>query len=163
MAQQENPEQTQDVVSVLQERGLVSQMTENGLPEAAASGQLTVYCGFDATAPSLQLGNLVPVMALAHFQRHGHRPILVVGGGTSMIGDPSGKSVERPLLTQDQVASYAARIKEQLARYISFEGPSGALIVNNAEWLDNISMIGFLRDIGKHFSVNAMLAKETVA
>jgi tyrosyl-tRNA synthetase len=138
-------------------------MTENGLREAAASGQLTVYCGFDATAPSLHLGNLVPVMALAHFQRHGHRPILLVGGGTSMIGDPSGKSIERPLLTAEQVASYAARIRDQLARYLSFEGPSAALILNNADWLDKISMIEFLRDIGKHFSVNAMLAKETVA
>jgi tyrosyl-tRNA synthetase len=166
MSDQANPQQTQEttknIVTVLQERGLVSQMTENGLYEAAASGPLTVYCGFDATAPSLHLGNLVPVMALAHFQRHGHRPILVVGGGTGMIGDPSGKSIERPLLTAEQVAGYVARIRAQLARYLSFEGPAGALIVNNADWLDQFSLIGFLRDIGKHFPVNAMLAKESV-
>jgi tyrosyl-tRNA synthetase len=169
MSDAANPAQTQEttqnVVTVLSERGLVSQITENGLYEAAAKGSqgpLTVYCGFDPTAPSLQLGNLVPVMALAHFQRLGHRPILLVGGGTGMIGDPSGKSSERPLLTPEQVADYVARIRAQLARYLSFEGPSAAVVVNNADWLDKFSLIGFLRDIGKHFPVNAMLAKETV-
>ncbi len=162
---QETQQATKNIVTVLEERGLVSQMTENGLYEAAAKGPqgpLTVYCGFDPTAPSLHLGNLVPVMALAHFQRCGHRPILVVGGGTGMIGDPSGKSTERPLLTSEQVADYVARIRAQLARYLSFEGPAGAVIVNNADWLDEFSLIGFLRDIGKHFPVNAMLAKESV-
>lgn len=151
-----------NVIAVLQERELLSQITESGLPEAATSGQLYVYCGFDATAPSLHVGNLVPVMALAHFQRHGHRPILVVGGGTSMIGDPSGKSTERPLLTSEQIAEYAGRIRDQLAGYLSFEGPDAALLVNNADWLGKMTMIEFLRDIGKHFSVNAMLAKESV-
>jgi tyrosyl-tRNA synthetase len=150
------------IVSVLEERGLVAQMTESGLPEAAARGPLTVYCGFDATAPSLQVGNLVPVMLLAHFQRHGHRPILLVGGGTSMIGDPSGKSVERPLLSAEQVAENAARVRDQLAGYLSFEGENAALLVNNADWLAKITLIEYLRDIGKHFSVNAMLAKESV-
>ncbi|WIG61119.1 MAG: Tyrosyl-tRNA synthetase [Ktedonobacterales bacterium] len=151
-----------NVVTVLQERGLMSQLTESGLPEAAAGGQLYVYCGFDATAPSLQVGNLVPVMALAHFQRHGHRPIIVVGGGTSMIGDPSGKSVERPLLTAEQIAEYAGRIRDQLAGYLSFEGPAAAILVNNADWLSKMTLIEYLRDIGKHFSVNAMSAKESV-
>jgi tyrosyl-tRNA synthetase len=149
-------------VSVLEERGLIAQMTESGLPEAAARGPLTVYCGFDATAPSLQVGNLVPVMLLAHFQRCGHRPILLVGGGTSMIGDPSGLSVERPLLSAEQVAEYAGRVRDQLAGYLSFEGENAALLVNNADWLRQITLIEYLRDIGKHFSVNAMLAKESV-
>ena len=152
----------QNVVTVLQERGLISQMTESGLPEAAASGQLYVYCGFDVTAPSLQIGNLVPVMALAHFQRCGHRPILLVGGGTSMIGDPSGKSTERPLLTPEQVREHAERIRDQLAGYLDFDGPAAALLVNNADWLGEMTLIEFLRDVGKHFTVNAMLAKESV-
>ncbi len=151
-----------NVVAVLQERGLISQMTESGLPEAAAREQLTVYAGFDATAPSLHVGNLVPVMCLAHFQRHGHRPILLVGGGTGMIGDPSGKSSERPLLAPDQVADYSTRIRDQLARYLAFEGPAAAQLVNNADWLGAMTLIEYLRDIGKHFSINVMLAKESV-
>ncbi|HEX6799877.1 MAG TPA: tyrosine--tRNA ligase [Ktedonobacterales bacterium] len=151
-----------NVVATLQERGLISQMTESDLPEAAAGRQLYVYCGFDATAPSQQIGNLVPVMALAHFQRAGHRPILVIGGGTSMIGDPSGKSVERPLLTAEEVAAHAEQARKQLSGYLSFEGPNAAILVNNAEWLNRMTLIDYLRDIGKHFSVNTMLAKESV-
>jgi tyrosyl-tRNA synthetase len=158
----EHPQSHANVVAVLQERGLISQMTESGLPEAAASGQLYVYCGFDASAPSLHVGNLVPVMALAHFQRHGHRPIVVVGAGTGMIGDPSGKSSERQLLSAEQVADNAARIQAQLSGYLSFEGPAAATMVNNADWLSRMSVIEYLRDIGKHFTVNAMLAKESV-
>jgi tyrosyl-tRNA synthetase len=159
---QQNGENEKNVVAVLQERGLASQVTESGLPEAAAQGQLYVYCGFDPTAPSLHVGNLVPVMALAHFQRLGHRPILLVGGGTGMIGDPSGKSIERPLLTPEQVADYAERIRRQLEGFLSFEGPAAAIMVNNADWLNTMTLIEYLRDIGKHFSVNAMLAKESV-
>jgi tyrosyl-tRNA synthetase len=160
---QEQPsQQAQNIVSVLQEHGLLNQMTESGMYEAAARERLTVYCGFDVTAPSLQIGNLVPVMALAHFQRAGHRPILLVGGGTSMIGDPSGKSIERPLLTPEQVADNAARIRKQLEGYLSFEGPTGAIVVNNADWLGRLTLIAFLRDIGKHFSVNVMINKESV-
>src|SRR6185437_14575866 len=148
-----------NVVAALEERGLIAQMTESGLPEAAADRQLYVYCGFDPTAPSLHVGNLVPVMVLSHFQRHGHRPILVVGGGTGMIGDASGKSEERNLLTPDQVAENAANVRRQLERYLTFEGPAGAIMVNNADWLEPMSLIAFLRDIGKHFTVNAMMAK----
>jgi tyrosyl-tRNA synthetase len=151
-----------NVIEVLRERGLVSQITESDLPAAAERGPLTIYCGFDATAPSQQIGNLVPVMVLAHFQRHGHRPILLAGGGTSMIGDPSGKSSERPLLTPEQVRANVARIPEQLGRYLSFEGPNAAILVNNADWLNQMTLIEYLRDIGKHFSVNVMLAKESV-
>lgn len=158
----ESGESRKNVVAALQERGLATQVTESGLPEAAAQGQLYVYCGFDPTAPSLHVGNLVPVMALAHFQRHGHRPILVVGGGTGMIGDPSGKSTERPLLTPEQVADYAERIRHQLEGFLSFEGESAAIMVNNADWLNTMTLIEYLRDIGKHFSVNAMLAKDSV-
>jgi tyrosyl-tRNA synthetase len=154
--------QPSDVIAVLRARGLLNQMTESGLAEAATAGQLTAYCGFDPSAPSLHVGNLVPVMALAHFQRCGHRPILLVGGGTGMIGDPSGKSTERPLLAAEQVAEYAARIRDQLAGYLDFDGPTPALIMNNADWLNTITLIEYLRDIGKHFSVNMMLAKESV-
>ncbi len=150
------------IVAVLEERGLIQQITESGLAEAAARGQLSVYCGFDPTKPSLQVGNLVPVMILAHFQRQGHRPVIVIGGGTGMIGDPSGKSAERVLLSTEEVAANAAGVREQLARYMSFEGENAAIMVNNLDWLGQMTLIEYLRDIGKHFSVNAMLAKESV-
>ena len=155
-------DQRENVIDVLRERDLINLMTESELPEAAAARRLTVYCGFDASAPSLQIGNLVPVMMLAHFQRHGHRPIIVVGGGTGMIGDPSGKSTERALLDEERVRSYAELIRQQLQGYLSFEGESGAILVNNADWLGKMDVLEFLRDIGKHFTVNAMLAKESV-
>ena len=150
------------IVSVLEERGLIAQMTESGLPEAAARDQLYVYCGFDPSRPSLQVGNLVPVMILAHFQRQGHRPIIVVGGGTGMIGDPSGKSAERVLLSTEDVAANAARVREQLSHYLDFTGENAAIMVNNADWLEKMTLIEYLRDIGKHLTVNAMLAKESV-
>jgi tyrosyl-tRNA synthetase len=154
--------ETRDVIATLQARGLVSQITESGLDEALASGSLTVYCGFDASYPSLQIGNLVPMMALAHFQRAGHRPIVVVGAGTGMIGDPSGKSSERNLLSMEQVVANAAVARRQLERYLDFTGPHAALMVNNLDWLAKVTLIEYLRDIGKHFSVNAMMAKESV-
>jgi tyrosyl-tRNA synthetase len=153
---------TENVVAVLEERGLISQMTESDLSTAAAGGNLYVYCGFDATAPSLHVGNLVPVMALAHFQRCGHRPILVVGSGTGMVGDPSGKSVERPLLSLEQVRDNALRIQGQLAGYLSFEGENAAIMLDNSSWLSQITLLEYLRDIGKHFSVSAMIAKDFV-
>jgi tyrosyl-tRNA synthetase len=136
-------------------------MTESDL-STAAGGKLYVYCGFDATAPSLHVGNLVPVMALAHFQRCGHRPIVVVGSGTGMVGDPSGKSVERPLLSEEQVRDNARRIQEQLAGYLSFEGENAAIMLDNSAWLAKITLLEYLRDVGKHFSVNAMIAKDFV-
>jgi tyrosyl-tRNA synthetase len=151
-----------NVIAVLQERGLLAQVTESDLPQAASAGPLVVYCGFDPTRSSLQIGNLVPVMILAHFQRHGHEPILVVGGGTGMIGDPSGKSEERNLLTAAQVAENAANVRKQLGQFLTFEGPAAAIMVNNADWLSEMRLIDFLRGIGKHFSVNAMMAKESV-
>ncbi len=151
-----------DVIATLQARGLVSQMTESGLQAAATQGYLTVYCGFDPSRPSLQIGNLVPVIVLAHFQRLGHRPILIVGGGTGMIGDPSGKSDERVLLTAEQVATNAERVRQQLSGYLAFEGPNAAIMVNNLDWLGKLTLIDYLRDVGKHFSVNVMLAKDSV-
>lgn len=155
-------EPRQNIIDVLRERDLINLMTESDLPVAAAKQRLTVYCGFDASAPSLQIGNLVPVMMLAHFQRLGHRPIIVVGAGTGMIGDPSGKSSERQLLSVEQVRSYSELIRDQLRGFLSFEGESGAILVNNADWLGKMDVLTYLRDIGKHFTVNAMLAKESV-
>jgi tyrosyl-tRNA synthetase len=151
-----------NIVSVLEERGLIQQITESGLAEAAAREQLYVYCGFDPSRPSLQVGNLVPVMILGHFQRQGHRPIVVVGGGTGMIGDPSGKSAERVLLSTDEVAANAAHVREQLSHYVSFEGENAAVMVNNMDWLGQMTLIEYLRDIGKHLTVNFMLAKDSV-
>lgn len=151
-----------NVIAVLQERGLISEITESGLPEAAATGMLSVYCGWDPSRPSLQVGNLVPIMILAHFQRAGHRPLLLVGGGTGMIGDPSFKSEERVLLSIEQVNANAELIRRQLEPFLSFEGENGAVMVNNADWLGKMTLIEYLRDIGKHFSVNMMIAKESV-
>ncbi len=151
-----------NVIVTLQERGLLSQITESGLYEASERERLTVYCGFDPSRPSLQIGNVVPVILLSHFQRAGHRPILLVGGGTGMIGDPSGKSEERNLLTTEQVAANAERVRSQLAGYLSFEGENAAIMVNNADWLGKVTLLEYLRDVGKHFTVNHMMAKESV-
>lgn len=151
-----------NVIATLQERGLLSQITESGLYEAAGQERLTVYCGFDPTRPSLQIGNVVPVILLSHFQRAGHRPILLVGGGTGMIGDPSGKSEERTLQTIEQIAANAERVRAQLAGYLSFEGENAAIMVNNADWLGKMTLLEYLRDVGKHFTVNHMMAKESV-
>jgi len=150
------------VIDVLEERGFIEQITDTGLKEAAAKETLKCYVGFDPTARSLHLGHIIPVMGLAHFQRMGHIPIVVIGGGTGMIGDPSGKTVERQLLSKDEVEENSRRLQKQLARFFSFEGPHAALMLNNAEWLLPLRLVDFLRDIGKHFSVNAMMAKESV-
>ena len=153
--------QTTGVLEELQWRGLVAQHTE-GVPTLLAGGPASAYIGFDPTGSSLHVGSLVPIMILVHLQRHGHRPVALVGGGTGMIGDPSGKTVERQLLTTAQVAENAARIRAQLERFLSFEGPAAARMRDNAAWLGELSLIEFLRDIGKHFTVNYMLQKESV-
>jgi tyrosyl-tRNA synthetase len=153
---------SRNVVDVLRERGFVEQMTDTGLREAASTQNLKCYVGFDPTARSLHLGHIIPVMGLAHFQRNGHIPIALVGGGTGMIGDPSGKTAERQLLSREDVEANSARLRVQLSRFFSFEGPHAALLLNNAEWLLPLKLVDFLRDIGKHFSVNAMIAKESV-
>lgn len=142
-------------------RGLLAQHTE-GLAAALSRGVVSGYCGFDPSAPSLHVGNLVPVMGLVHLQRSGHRPIFLAGGGTGMIGDPSGKSTERPLLSTDEIASNTERIRAQLERFVDTSGNNAAIVDNNAEWLAPLKAIDFLRDVGKHFTVNYMMQKESV-
>jgi tyrosyl-tRNA synthetase len=142
-------------------RGLLHQTTE-GAAAALAAGPVTGYCGFDPTGPSLHLGHLVPVMALVHLQRAGHVPVALVGGGTGMIGDPSGRSAERQLQSLDVIAENVKAIRAQLERFLDFSGHRGARMVDNAEWLLPLRMVDFLRDVGKHFTVNVMLAKESV-
>ena len=143
-------------------RGLLQEQTP-GLAERLARGPITGYVGFDPTARSLQVGNLVPVMLLAHLQRAGGKPIVVVGGGTGMIGDPSGKRDERPLLETAEVDANAARQRAQLERFLQFgSGPGDAEMVNNADWLRDLNLIAFLRDVGKHFTLSYMLQKESV-
>jgi tyrosyl-tRNA synthetase len=148
-------------LSELAWREMLSQHTE-GLGEALRTGTVTGYCGFDPTAPSLHVGNLVPVMGLVHLQRAGHRPIALVGGGTGMIGDPSGRSTERSLLDDATIAANTAAIRAQLERFLDFGGAGGARLMDNADWLSSLSLLEFLRDTGKHFSINYMLAKESV-
>ena len=142
-------------------RGLLYQYTE-GVREMLAAGPITAYCGFDPSARSLHVGNLVPVMGLAHLQRAGHRPIVLVGGGTGMIGDPSGKASERSLNSLEVVEENARAIKHQLERFLDFTGTRAALMRNNADWLMSLGAIEFMRDVGKHFTVNYMTAKDSV-
>jgi len=143
-------------------RGMVYDATE-GLAEALAGERVTAYIGFDPTASSLHVGSLLPVMALARLQRFGHAPIAIVGGGTGMIGDPSGKTQERTLLSPDQIEANLAGLREQLSRFLDFApGPNPARVINNAEWLAAFDLLGFLRDTGKYFTVNYMLQKESV-
>src|SRR5678816_4526927 len=151
-----------DLFSELQWRGLVYDATE-GLQELMTREKLTTYIGFDPTAASLHVGSLLPMVALARLQRFGHPPIAVLGGGTGMIGDPSGKATERALLGTEQVEKNVAGIRSQLARFLDFDDASTpARLVNNAEWLTTLSAIEFMRDVGKYFTVNYMLAKESV-
>ncbi|HET9796664.1 MAG TPA: tyrosine--tRNA ligase, partial [Gemmatimonadaceae bacterium] len=153
--------QTTEVLEELRWRGLVYQHTD-GVPAALAAEPVSAYIGFDPTGSSLHVGSLVPIMVLVHLQRFGHRPIALVGGGTGMIGDPSGKSAERQLLTAEQVAENAAGIRSQLERFLDFDGPSAARMRDNAAWLNSLSLVEFLRDVGKHFTVNYMLQKDSV-
>jgi tyrosyl-tRNA synthetase len=143
-------------------RGMVYDATD-GVAEALANEKLTAYIGFDPTAVSLHVGSLLPVMSLARLQRFGHSPIAIVGGGTGLIGDPSGKTQERQLLTKEKIEENLQGIKSQLLPFLDFEAASNpARIVNNADWLAAISFTDFLRDVGKYFTVNSMLAKESV-
>ena len=142
-------------------RGLLYDHTDR-LADALAAGPVTGYCGFDPTADSLHVGSLIPVMGLLHLQRAGHRPVILVGGGTGLIGDPSGKSTERPLQSREQIAANAAALRAQLERFLDFSGPTAALVRDNAQWLAPLALVDFLRDIGKHFSINLMLAKDSV-
>jgi tyrosyl-tRNA synthetase len=151
-----------DVFSDLQWRGFVQQATP-GLEAHLRSGSRTVYCGFDPTAPSMQVGNALALMLLAHLQRGGHQPIVLMGGGTGLIGDPSGKSTERPLLEPEVIKQNLQRQRDQTARFLDFDpGPHAALVLDNAKWLVPAKLVEFLRDVGKHFTVNIMLQKESV-
>lgn len=149
-----------NVFEVLRQRGFVDQVTsEQELRDGLASSRMTIYAGFDPTADSLHVGHLLPLMALRWLQRAGHRVIAVVGGGTAMVGDPSGKTELRQQLTVEQVGVNAAALKQQIARFVSVEGDAG-LMVDNADWLLGLNYIAFLRDIGSCFSVNRMLTAE---
>ena len=151
------------LIQELQWRGMVSDTTE-GLSEVLDRERVTAYIGFDPTAASLHVGSLLTLMGLARLQRHGHTPIALVGGGTGLIGDPSGKSQERSLLTFEQVEANAQGIRRQLERFLDFSPglPNAALMRNNVEWLRPIGFLDFLRDVGKYFTVNYMMSKESV-
>jgi tyrosyl-tRNA synthetase len=152
-----------NLFDVLQWRGMVQEATD-GLKESFAAGSVTAYIGFDPTASSLHVGSLLTVMGLARLQRFGHTPIAIVGGGTGMIGDPSGKSLERNLLSADQIDENVKGVRQQLERFLDFGAATNAArIVNNADWLGTIDLLSFLRDAGKHFTVNYMLQKESVS
>ena len=142
-------------------RGMVYQHTD-GLADALATDSVSAYAGFDPTAASLHVGHLVPVMGLAHLQRAGHRPIALVGGGTGMIGDPSGKTAERQLVSVEEIEKNSRAIEKQLERFLDFSGPKAARMRDNATWLRPLKAVEFMRDVGKHFTVNYMLAKDSV-
>jgi len=146
----------------LEARGLVFDATE-GARDHFSAGAVTGYIGFDPTASSLHVGHLLPALALARLQRAGHRPIALVGGGTGMIGDPSGKSKERNLLTRETIEANVEGVREQLSKFLDFSGPSAARMVDNYDWLGSTNLLDFLRDVGKHFTVNYMLAKDSVS
>lgn len=153
-----------DFLPVMKERGFFKQCTdEAALAELLAAEAVTGYCGFDPTADSLHIGSMVPIMGLVHLQRHGHRPIAIAGGGTAMVGDPSGKTELRRMLTLEDIESNLAGIKAQIAHFVDFgDGPADGLMVNNADWLKDWSYLDFLREVGRHFSVNVMLSRESV-
>ncbi|MCQ4046595.1 tyrosine--tRNA ligase [Streptantibioticus rubrisoli] len=152
-----------DIVDELRWRGLIAVSTdEDALRKAFADGPVTVYCGFDPTAPSLHLGNLVQILTIRRLQQAGHRPLGLVGGATGLIGDPK-PTAERTLNDPQTVAGWVQRLRAQIEPFLSFEGPNAAIMVNNLDWTSGMSAIEFLRDVGKHFRVNKMLAKEAVA
>lgn len=153
-----------NVINQLQERGLIAQITdEKALAEQLLKGPISLYCGFDPTADSLHLGHLVPLLCLKRFQLAGHKPVALVGGATGLIGDPSFKAVERKLNTQDTVQDWADKIKQQVSPFLDFDcGDNSAIVANNYDWFGDMNVLTFLRDIGKYFSVNAMISKEAV-
>ncbi len=154
---------SRDLMKELEWRGLVSQVSDyDGLRDHLASGSRTLYCGFDPTADSLHIGSLVPLLALRRFQQFGHRPILLLGGATGLIGDPSFKADERTLNDSDVVSGWVEALRTQVEPFLDFEGNNGAIMCNNLEWTENLDVISFLRDIGKHFSVNQMIQRESV-
>ena len=153
----------QDLIAELRWRGLIHQVTdEEGLSEKLSSGPQTVYIGFDPTATSLHVGSMMQLMMLRRFQKAGHRPIALIGGATGMIGDPSGKSEERNLLSAEKLQENIDGVEVQMRRFLSFEGENAALLLNNFEWMKGYSYLEFLRDVGKNFPVGAMMGKESV-
>jgi tyrosyl-tRNA synthetase len=153
---------TNPFLDELRWRGFLEATTSDDLDAFLSEGPRTIYVGFDPTADSLHLGNLIPVMGLAHAQRHGHRPLVLVGGGTGLIGDPSGKSTERTLLTREKAEENALAVRAQLSRFFDLSSDDKALMLNNADWLCSLNLLEFLRDIGKHFSVNEMIKRDSV-
>ncbi|QJE24479.1 tyrosine--tRNA ligase [Staphylococcus caprae] len=154
---------TNALIDDLKWRGLIYQQTdEQGIEDLLNKEQVTLYCGADPTADSLHIGHLLPFLTLRRFQEHGHRPIVLIGGGTGMIGDPSGKSEERVLQTEDQVEANVQGLSKQMHRLFEFGTDKGAVLVNNKDWLGQISLISFLRDYGKHVGVNYMLGKDSI-
>ena len=153
-----------DFLRVLTERGYIHQCTDlEALDAAAASGPITAYIGFDATADSLHVGNLVSIMLLRRLQQTGHRPIVVMGGGTTKVGDPSGKDESRKLLTAETIASNIASIRTAFSKLLRFgDGPTDAVMIDNAQWLDQLAYIDFLREFGPHFTINRMLTFDSV-
>ncbi|MEL7013354.1 MAG: tyrosine--tRNA ligase, partial [Pseudomonadota bacterium] len=153
-----------DFMSVMMERGFLADCTDyQGLDEALSEGIVPAYIGFDATATSLHVGSLIQIMMLRWLQKTGHKPITLMGGGTTKVGDPSGRDAERSLLSEAQIAANIDGIGQVFAQYITYgDGPTDALMLNNAEWLETLNYIDFLRDIGRHFSINRMLAFESV-
>jgi tyrosyl-tRNA synthetase len=149
------------VYDVFIDRGFIDQVTDEVRLREILEGKVTCYIGFDPTASSFHVGNLVPIMSLAHMQRHGHRPIALVGGGTGLVGDPSGKDEMRQIMTKEEIRQNAEFQKKQFAHFLDFSGDR-ALLLNNADWLTKLNYIDFLRDIGVHFSVNRMLATESI-
>lgn len=151
------------IIDELSWRGLIAQSTDlDALRAATEPGPITLYCGFDPTAPSLHLGNLVQILTVRRFQQHGHRPLALVGGATGLIGDPK-ESGERTLNPREVVEGWVGRIRAQLDRFYDFTGPNAAVAVNNLDWTEGMGVLEFLRDVGKHFSVNRMLDREAVA
>src|SRR5438270_2692650 len=155
---------TSSLLKLLGERGYIHQVTDAAALDALATREVvSAYVGFDATAPSLHVGNLVSIMMLRRLQQAGHRPIVVMGGGTTKVGDPSGKDEVRKLLTPEQIDANSARIRRVFGRFLTFgDGPSDAIMVNNADWLDTLEYIPFLRDVGRHFTINRMLTFDSV-
>ena len=151
------------VLDNLRSRGLIAQVSDAAAFEAhLAASRRVVYCGFDPTAESLHVGNLVQLLNLRRFQQGGHQPILLVGGATGLIGDPGGKSEERRLNSREQVAAWTSAIREQASRFLDFDGAGAGIVANNLEWTAELDVITFLRDIGKHFAVNAMVQRDSV-
>ena len=152
-----------DFLQVLAERGYIHQITDpEGLDAAARAGRITAYVGYDCTADSLHIGNLVSIMMLRWLQKTGHRPLPLMGGGTTKIGDPSGRDETRKLLSEADIAHNLAGIRRSFAKFLDFDGPNGAVMANNADWLDGLLYIPLLRDVGRHFSVNRMLTMDSV-